>query len=203
MEQAMQVRDATPEDLPAIHTIYQHYVDTSISTLREDALDLAESQPYFNRLKTLNMPYLVAIEPNNSEIVGFAYADLFNDRSGYKHTVEDTIYIHPSHCGKGIGKLLLQGVLESLRTVGKRVVIAKMSILPHQPAHENASCRLHMSLGFREVGRLENVGYKLETLVDVIIFQRDLDRFDDDDDVYWQDECDDYDTSCDFDNRDE
>lgn len=176
MDMDIEIRDALPSDAQAYHDIYHHYVKPSIATLQLSLPTLSESLSKFTRLRTSTLPFLVAVDPSSSDsrIAGLAYADTFNERGGYHHTVEGTIYLHPDFCGRGIGKVLLEILLDRLRELGKRVVVAKMSILPGQKVGEHASCRLHLGMGFREVGRLVGVGEKLGLGVDVVFLQMEV-----------------------------
>lgn len=173
----MDIRNVDDKDVEAIHAIYEHYVKTSVATLQEDLPTVESIRDKIRGLKPIDMPFVVATDRSNGEIAGYAYGDTFNERSGYKHTVEDSVYIHKDYTGRGLGKLLLREVFARLKTMGKKVVMAKMSILPDVRPEDMATCRLHMSLGAREVGRMLKVGYKLGTLVDVIIFQLDLEDY--------------------------
>lgn len=168
----IEIRDVSINDLQTIHEIYSHYVRTSIASLQLEIQTFEEAKHKYEALIAGEQPFIVAVI--DQQIVGFAYSSDFNERLGYQHTVEDSVYLHPDHLGKGLGRILLQAIVDKLRPLEKKVVIAKMSILPGQAPEDNPSCRLHLALGFREVGRMLNVGFKLNTLVDVIILQLDL-----------------------------
>lgn len=80
-------------------------------------------------------------------------------------TVEDTIYIHPLHRGKGIGKQILKFLIEKAKDTGAANIIAKVC------AENYISLHLHKSFGFVEVGKLIKVGSKFGRFLDVIILQ--------------------------------
>ncbi|KAF7196315.1 L-methionine sulfoximine/L-methionine sulfone acetyltransferase [Pseudocercospora fuligena] len=143
-----------------------------LASLQLEIQPFEESKHKYEALIAGEQPFIVAVI--DQQVVGFAYSSDFNERLGYQHTVEDSVYLHPDHLGKGLGRILLQAIIDRLGRLGKKVVVAKMSILPGQDPKDNPSCRLHLALGFRVVGRMLNVGFKLDTLVDVIILQLDL-----------------------------
>jgi len=165
--------DATEEHVAQITAIYNYYVRTSISTLQEEESTVSGIASKMAGIKSRGLPYMVAKDTNGT-ICGYIYADDWNERSGYRFSAESSIYLHPNHCGKGLGKQLLQANVETLRGCGRRQVLAKMTILPTQRAEDVPSCRLHMSLGFESVGRLRNVGLKFGKWADVIILQLQL-----------------------------
>ena len=171
----MEIRDATEKDVEAVANIYRSYVRTSISTLEEHELSTDELRTEFSKITSIGAPCLVAISQETGDLCGYAYTGPFNERSGYKFTCEDSIYLHPNYCGKGLGKKLLGALFEKLKATSNTTqVIAKMSILPEQAVEDLLSCRLHMSFGFKPVGRLLKVGYKFDKWVDVVILQADI-----------------------------
>lgn len=173
----MDVRDATPEDVEPIAGIYHYYVRTNICTLETSQPSTEAIRNDFFKGFASHSPFIVAAESTTGKICGYAYTGPFNERSGYKYTCEDSIYIHPGYRGKGLGKQLLKTLLEKLRATSDTAqVIAKMSILPDQTVEQLPSGRLHISLGFEVVGRLRKVGYKFDKWIDVIILQLDLSK---------------------------
>jgi L-amino acid N-acyltransferase len=175
------IRDATTDDAEHITSIYNHYVRTSIATFQEEGSSTDELAAKQASIKARETPYLVAVdaEKSSSEVHGFAYADRWAERSAYRFSVESSIYLHPLKSGQGVGKRLLQALLDHLLQAGSsggtKRVLAKISILPEQAAEDVPSCRLHMAFGFRTVGRLVKVGYKMDRWIDVVILELDLD----------------------------
>lgn len=179
MSTSVLVRDATAEDVEAITAIYAHYVASSLATLAKDIPSEPDMLKRIEDIQKRNLPFLVAIAPgpNDSEMIcGYVYADDWSERGGYKPAAEDTIYIHHDYHGGGIGKVLLEALVERLLSccTDKTQLLAKMSISPERKPEALATCRLHASLGFKVVGRLEKVGLKLGEWVDVVIYQLDL-----------------------------
>lgn len=169
------IRDATDADIAAIADIYNYYVRTSICTLEIQELSPEEIQEHFAHVLASGEPFIVAVRPEDLSICGYAYSAEFESRAGYNHTAEDSIYIHKDHCNAGIGKRLLQELVERMKDHGAIAqVVAKISIEPGIAVDQWPSCRLHMSCGFRPVGRLTNVGYKSGEWVDVAILQLTL-----------------------------
>jgi phosphinothricin acetyltransferase len=60
----------------------------------------------------------------NDSVVGYAYASPYRPRAAYRFTVEDSIYIHPTHLGKVIGKILLPELIKQCQQSGARQIIA-------------------------------------------------------------------------------
>lgn len=169
------LRDATADDIEHITRTYNYYVRESLVSLQEAASTADELHAKLDGIRSRGLPYLVAIDRAQGQLCGFAYADKWHERSGYHYSVETTIYLAPEWCRKRIGPLLLRALLDRVRACGKKRALAKISILPEQAPDDVPSCRLHMALGFRTVGRFPRIGFKLGQWVDVIFLQLDLD----------------------------
>jgi phosphinothricin acetyltransferase len=71
--------------------------------------------------------------------------------------VENSIYLGPASGGKGLGRALMEALLDECRAAGVREVVA---VIADRSA--DASIRLHQRLEFQEVGRMGKVGYKYD-----------------------------------------
>ena len=103
-----------------------------------------------------------------SSVIGWAGLSAFRPAPGYRFTAKDSIYLAPEACGRGVGKRLLSTLLSAEYARGFRSVIAGIS------ADQAPSLRLHVRLGFREVARLSEVGFKFGRWLDVVYMQRML-----------------------------
>lgn len=178
MSTSVAVRDATVQDAEAIAAIYAHYIDSSLATLAKDIASGPDMLKRINHVHAKDLPFLVVTAPaptDGERICGYAYADDWSELLGFETAAEDTIYIHPDYRGGGMGKVLLEALLEKLLSCEKKTqLLAKMSISPERKPEALATCRLHARLGFKVVGRVEKVGLTLGQWVDVIIYQLNL-----------------------------
>jgi L-amino acid N-acyltransferase YncA len=150
-----------------VTAIYAHYVLSGVATFDDVAPDVETWAAKAGRVVARGLPFLVA--ESRGEVVGFGYASPWRARSAYRHTVEDTIYVSPSWLRKGLGRMLLEGVLEDCRKAGKEQVIAVIA-----DTGDPASEALHRSAGFAEVGRLSKVGFKHGKWIDTVLMQLSL-----------------------------
>ncbi len=102
-------------------------------------------------------------------VVGYAYASPYRPRPAYRFTVEDSVYVHPEHLGRGIGRVLLAALIEHCEQGPWRQMIAVIGDSANQ-----ASIRLHQHFGFRNVGTLFEVGFKFDRWLDTVLMQREL-----------------------------
>jgi L-amino acid N-acyltransferase YncA len=167
----MPIREATGVDLAAIDDIYNHYVATSTSTFQVEPTTPEERRAWF-AAHGPEHPVLVFEDERlangprvaGGTIAGWASLNPYNPREAYGRTVELSVYVRHEHRGGGIGRALVTELLAQARAVGHHVVLAQVA------ADQEPSLALHRSLGFREVGRLDEVGFKFERWVDVVLF---------------------------------
>jgi L-amino acid N-acyltransferase YncA len=150
------IRPATAADLPEVREIHTHYVRNSSVTFDATAFTYAAWKRRFDEVQRRQLPFLVAENPSG-QVLGYALVEPWNIRDRSNHVVEDSIYLGAASGGKGLGRALMEALLEACRTVGVREVIA---VIADRSA--DASIRLHERLGFEEVGRMGRVGYKYD-----------------------------------------
>lgn len=161
------LRSPTPGDMAAVHAIYASYVHTHTATFEEVPPDVDEMRHRHDVLVALGMPYLVALE--DTTVVGFAYAAPFRQRSAYRYTVEDSIYVHPDAVGRGVGRCLLAELISRCRALNHRQMVAVIG-----DSGNAASIRLHHRLGFVPAGTLKEVGFKFGRWIDSVYMQKTL-----------------------------
>lgn len=161
------LRDATPADLPAIQSIYAPHVLHGSASFEMEVPDLNELGVRLARVRDAGLPYLVA--ELDGEVVGYGYAAPYRPRPAYRFTAEDSVYVRDGLEGRGIGRLLLERLIQRCEQQGYRQMIAMVG-----DSGNLASVGLHERLGFRRVGVLENVGFKHGRWLDCVILQRGL-----------------------------
>ena len=164
---AVSIRAATPADIPAITRIYAHAVKHGTASFELEPPDEAEMARRQRTLLDGGYPYLVA-EIDNA-LAGYAYAGPYRPRPAYRFSVEDSIYIDPNAQRRGVGRVLLEHLIEECERRGFRQMIAVIGDSAQAPSIE-----LHRSLGFRMIGAVENVGYKFGRWLDSVNMQRAL-----------------------------
>ncbi|OYW09751.1 MAG: GNAT family N-acetyltransferase, partial [Acidiphilium sp. 37-67-22] len=102
-------------------------------------------------------------------ILGYAYFDQYRDRSAYRFTAEDSVYVREDVRGQGVGKALVARLLDEAREAGFRQMLAVIG-----DSDNVGSIGVHASLGFQRVGTLRDVGFKFGRWIDVVLMQRHL-----------------------------
>lgn len=164
---AFQIRDACLADMPAVQALYAHYVLHELATFELVPPTVEEMCARRQAILESGLPYLVA--QIDQEIVGYAYAASYRPRPAYRYTVEDSVYLSPNHKGMGLGAALLGEVIRRCEQGPWRQMVAVIT-----QGGTAGSAELHRKLGFQEVGRMPNVGYKFNRWVGTLIMQRTL-----------------------------
>ncbi|WP_395449263.1 GNAT family N-acetyltransferase [Aminobacter sp. UC22_36] len=159
------IRHALPDDLDRITEIYADAVLNGTASYELEPPTRADMGTRYDVLMDGGYPYLVA--EREGTIVGYAYAGPFRARPAYRFVVEDSIYVAPDAKGAGIGKALMQALIDESTTLGFRQIIAVIG-----DGHaDSASVRLHERLGFHHTGRMEGSGYKHGRWLDTVFMQ--------------------------------
>ncbi len=161
-----QLRPFAWSDVPAITSIYKHYVENTAITFDTDVPSEAAMAEKFAHLVSLGHPLIVA--EMDGQTIGYAYASFYRPRAAYRFTCEDSIYLHPDAKGRGIGKAILTELLEQSRSFGFKQMIAVIT------ADTANSIAIHEKFGFRHVGRYEAVGFKFDRWHDIVHLQLGL-----------------------------
>lgn len=160
-------RPAVVHDAEALAAIYGHYVLTHTATFETEPPPPVEMNRRRTVIMDAGMPYLVA--EYAGQVIGYGYAGSYRPRPAYRFTVEDSIYLHPTWGGRGVGHALLGRLIAASEIAGFRQMVAVIGDSANTP-----SVRLHASLGFTNIGVLKDVGFKFGRWLDTVLMQRAL-----------------------------
>ena len=161
------IRDASRADAAAILPIHNHAVLATTAVWNEGASDLVGREAWLAGRVAAGFPVLVA--EVDGAVVGYASFGDFRAWDGYRFTVEHSVYVDPAHHRRGVGRALIEALIGRARAAGKHAMIAGIE------ARNEGSIALHRSFGFREVGRLPEVGAKFGQWLDLVFLQLMLD----------------------------
>ncbi|MFH7804571.1 GNAT family N-acetyltransferase [Acinetobacter sp. BSP-53] len=163
------IRPAQPQDLEHILKIYNAEILHGTATWNSTPKSIEDFQNWFKSLTEQQFPLFVAEHSETKHIAGYADYSSFRQITGFKHTVEHSVFIHPDFIGQGLGKALMLKLIEYARQNYIHVMIAAID-------HENqASIVLHEKLGFKQTGYMSEVGQKFGKWRDLVLMQLNLD----------------------------
>jgi len=161
------IRASVDPDVPAIMEIYRHHVLHGTGSFEIVPPD--ESEIRRRREKIINSGCSWLVAEMQGVVIGYAYAGPFHTREAYKFTLEDSIYVRQGSSGQGVGRLLLESLIEACRKSGYKKIVALIG-----DSANNGSIRIHEHCGFQHSGVLKSVGIKQDRWLDVVLMQLEL-----------------------------
>ncbi|MBN9023643.1 MAG: N-acetyltransferase [Rhizobiales bacterium] len=160
------IRDATPDDLPAITAIYNDAVLHTTAIWNETVVDVENRRAWHDARIALGYPVLVAAV--GDAVIAYGTFGDFRAFDGYRHTVEHSVYVAADARRRGIASALVAALAGRAAALGKHVMVAGIA------ADNAGSIALHARLGFVETGRMPEVGRKFGRWLDLVLMQRML-----------------------------
>lgn len=160
------IRLADPADAEAVMDIYNVEVLQHRSTMDLVPRTLDQQKEWLADRSGAFAAVVAEIDVDGVDtVVGFASLSPFKPRHAYSTTVENSVYVSRDHAGLGIGRALMDHLVDLARTSGFHSIIA------HIEASSTSSRALHLSCGFEVVGVQREVGRKFGKWLDVAVYQ--------------------------------
>ena len=162
----MIVRPATSSDAGAIASILNALLGTTTIEWTDAPHTDASVIAWMDEHDT------VLVADDGGDVVGVAAFGPFRDvvkRPGYRFTVENTIHVREDRWGSGVGRMLMDALIDEARRSGKHAMVAAID------GENVASIRFHEGLGFIEAGRMPELGAKFGRWLDLVLLQLRLD----------------------------
>lgn len=160
----MLIRDAGLSDIAAITAIYNHAVLHTTAIWNDTTISVQNRIDWLQQRQAQGYPVLVAVNQAN-EVLGYASFGEWRPFDGYKQTVEHSVYVREGQQGAGIGTALMRSLMLRARQLDKHVMVAAVD------ADNIASIKLHLALGFQQVGLMPQVGRKFGRWLDLVWLQ--------------------------------
>ncbi len=167
---AVTVREAHIEDAARLIEIYAYYVEHTAITFEYTTPEIKEFQ---QRMRDIMRKYPYLVIERDGQIEGYAYARAFIGRSAYDWSCEMTVYLNHLLQGLGMGKILYQALEDRLKLMGIVNLYACIGY-PEKPDEylTTNSAQFHAHLGYAEVGRFHQCGYKFGRWYDMIWMEK-------------------------------
>ena len=153
------LRPLTPSDWPAVRAIYEAGIATGAATFERSA-------PAWDAWDAGHLAHARFVAEDDGRVVGWAALSPVSGRCVYAGVAEVSVYVDPDAQGRGVGRLLLAGLVAASEAAGMWTLQA--GIFPENAA----SVGLHERCGFRVVGRRERLGQLDGRWQDVLLLER-------------------------------
>ncbi|WP_070025000.1 GNAT family N-acetyltransferase [Streptomyces sp. F-1] len=163
---AVTVRRAHAGDAEAVRAIRNHAIEHSTALWTEIPQSAAEGAAWLAAHLERGSAF---VAETDGEVAGFAVFAPWRALDGYRHTVEDSVYVREGRHGLGIGSALLAALISAAREAGHHLVIAGIE------AGNGASIRLHERFGFEHAGTVREAGVKFGRRLDLTLMRLPLD----------------------------
>lgn len=163
----MIIRTATAADGQGLAEIYNHAVENTVAILNETLVDAENRAAWVAQRQGDGFPVLVAEE--HGQVIGYASYGPWRPFHGFRETVEHSVYVRDGQRGKGLGRQLMQALIDQAKADGLHMMVAAVT------AGNDASIRLHEALGFEVTARMPQVGQKFGEWLELIFLQLRLD----------------------------
>lgn len=162
----MSLRPATAADAAAILAIWNPVIRDTLITFNPSEKTEAELIALLQGKAALGQPFMVA--DAGGQVQGFATYGQFRGGAGYAHTLEHTLILAPQARGQGMGRALITALEEHARAQGAHSMFGGVS------AANPKGIAFHAAVGYAEVARLKQVGFKAGQWLDLVLMQKFL-----------------------------
>ena len=146
-------------DWEPVRSIYLEGIRSGHSTFETEA-------PSWERWDEGHLQVTRLVMRDGETVVGWAALSPVSKREVYRGVAELTVYVSENARGQGIGRALLEALIDESEKNG--IWTLQASIFPENVA----SVQLHLRCGFREVGRRERIARLNGVWRDTLLFER-------------------------------
>jgi len=151
----------------SILAIFNQVIGTSTALYEYDPRTITQIAQWFDAKQSGNFP-VVGIESVQGKLLAFGSYGSFRAYPAFKYTVEHSVYVAEQARGLGLGRMMIQALIEKAREAKYHALIGAID------SANAASCHLHERLGFERVGTLPQVGFKFGRWLDLALYQLTL-----------------------------
>lgn len=147
--------------------IFNTAILTSTALYEYEPWTMATMAAWFRAKREGDHP-VIGAERADGTLLGFATYGVFRARPAYRYTVEHSVYVHEDRRGVGVGRALLERLIDTAIARDVHVMVGGIDVA------NTGSIALHERLGFTHAGTIRQAGYKFGRWLDLAFYQRIL-----------------------------
>lgn len=155
----MHIRHMRASDWEQVSQIYAQGIATGIATFEVNV-------PSYESWNQAHIDQCRLVAEDGKTILGWAALSPVSSRCVYGGVGEVSVYIAAESRGKGIGKLLMERLIEESEKAGYWTL--QSGVFPEN----KGSIKLHENVGFRYIGKRERVGKIHGVWKDNLLFEK-------------------------------
>ena len=144
--------------------VFNEAILNSTALFDYEARSPASMVAWFDAKRKDNFP-VIGMEGTDGQLLGFASYGSFRAWPAYKYTVEHSVYVHRDHRGKGVGRMLMQALIEVAQQQNHHLLVGGIE------STNVGSIALHEALGFSHAGTIRQAGFKFGKWLDLSFYQ--------------------------------
>jgi phosphinothricin acetyltransferase len=148
------IRPYRKEDVQPIVDIINYNILNSTALYDYHPRTLEQQEAIFEDKLKKGFPVIVAVIED--KVVGFGYYSEFRFREAYRFTVEHSVYVANDFHGKGIGKVIMENLIDLAKKQNLHTMIAVID------SENQSSVTFHEQFGFKTVAVLKETGFKFD-----------------------------------------
>jgi phosphinothricin acetyltransferase len=161
----MKIIKANKTHFDSIISIYNWAIENTTATFDTE---LKNQNNFSDFLSSFDSYPLLVLVNDEDVVMGWGCLKRYSTKKAYDDTVELSVYIDPTHHGKGIGSKIMISLLEKAAEYNFHVILSRIT------KESKASINLHKKFGFEHIGVMREVGLKFDRRIDVILMQKIL-----------------------------
>ena len=158
------IRCTAARHAAAILDILNEAIANSTSVYDYEPRTIGMMQNWFADRQAGNFP-VIGIEDSAGTLLGYASYGVFRARPAYKYSVEHSLYVHVDHRGKGLGRILLQQIIDTATSQNYHLLVGGID------TSNTTSIALHERFGFSHAGTVRQAGFKFGRWLDLALYQ--------------------------------
>ena len=167
MNNLYKFRQLKDNDIKEVLRIYNFHIINGLGNFEEKPLAYKSFHKLCKNILNEKLPFIICLK--DKKILGFSFLSKFRNKSGYKFSFENSIYVEFKNMGMGIGNLLLKELIkQSSKNKNIKTIIAVIG------NNSTQSIKIHKKNGFKKIGILKKIGFKNNKWLDTIYMQKIL-----------------------------